>query len=79
MRDVFDPDDFRAVRLYSDQGEVFYFGSPTEEIRVKMSQNANLTLAHLVGVAKRFTKEEWVEVWQEMQEWGKQFEEAEDE
>ena len=59
MSEVFKPGDFRAIRLLRGDGEVFYFGSPTEEVREQMAQNANLTLEYIVG-AGRFTEEEWV-------------------
>jgi hypothetical protein len=58
VNEVFKPGDFRAVRLLQGDGEVFYFGSPTEEVREQMAQNANLTLEHVVG-SGRFDAEEW--------------------
>lgn len=71
---VFRPDDFKAIRLFSSLGEVYYFGSPTEEVRERMAQSSNITLGHIVGVEKRFSREEWVDLWDAWAAWGKEFE-----
>ena len=75
---VFKPDDFRAIRLFSSLGEVYYWGSPTQEIKERMAQASNITLGHIVGVEKRFSREEWTALWDAWRAWGTEFEEEED-
>ncbi len=69
---VFQPDDFRAIRLFSSFGDVYYWGSPTEEVQIRMAQASNITLGHVVGVEKRFSREQWNALWDTWMAWGKE-------
>lgn len=70
---VFTEADFKTIQLINQYGEIYYYDSPTKPVRIQLAQSASLALGYVIGVKKRFTKDQWMKIWEEWKDWGKEF------